>query len=112
MTTMTASCPKCAPSCPNRGRRALARPAHLCRARGDRRCRCHIGARTRLARLTLSLRPLLVADVPHPGRSRLQSLFERQAPQQAPLRPQAPPFTSSAALSSSFRTGNGYERHF
>lgn len=107
----------CSASCSERRclghrRRAQARPPHLCRARGDRRCRCHVAARPRLAQLRLAQLPLLpTAEKLHPDAAGVQAMIRTQAPQIAPLRPQAPPFSLSAALQTGFRTGNGYENY-
>ncbi|MCG6111414.1 MAG: hypothetical protein MEQ74_04390 [Paracoccus sp.] len=63
-----------------RARAATTRPAHLCRGRGDRACRCHLSARPRHAR-----------PAPRPAPRVADAWARRDQPDRAPARPQAPP---------------------
>ena len=64
-------------------RKPATRPAHLCRGRGGRGCRCHVSARPRLARAPRAhLPPREVARDPR---------RHDQTPHRQPHRPQAPP---------------------
>ncbi|TJZ90467.1 hypothetical protein FA743_15085 [Paracoccus gahaiensis] len=79
------SCPhaRSAPQACAPDRRVATRPAHRCRGRGDRACRCHVTARPRLAR---------PVPLPRPHRNwHLAAPTRRDLPDLAPLRPQAPP---------------------
>ncbi len=68
-------------------RRVTARPAHLCRGRGDRPCRCHVTARRRLARPMRPGAGHALRWRPSPEDLPLPMLVLHIAPQ----RPQAPP---------------------
>ncbi len=59
-------------------RKAAIRPAHMCRGRGGRGCRCHVRAR-----------PAMTAAVPTPPRDLRPAI--PPAPHKAPQRPQGPP---------------------
>ncbi|WCQ99759.1 hypothetical protein [Paracoccus aestuarii] len=64
-----------------RARVETTRPAHRCRGRGDRACRCHVDARPALSR--------------PPAPPRILTLPRRDRPAVVPLTPQAPPFRPS-----------------
>ncbi|WP_146038652.1 MULTISPECIES: hypothetical protein [Paracoccus] len=81
--------------CRHSRRRPLRRPAHLCRGRGDRACRCHQDARPAVAR------PLCAP------RRDPRALIAAQFPWWAPLRPQAPP----RFLNPSLGTHSGNTHH-
>ncbi|MCV2446601.1 MULTISPECIES: hypothetical protein [Paracoccus] len=68
-------------------RKATPRPAHLCRGRGGRGCRCHAGARRRLARPVLAGNghPLRWRPAPEDPPPVMRVLHD------PPQRPQAPP---------------------
>lgn len=63
-------------------RKPASRPAHLCRGRGGRGCRCHAGARRQLAGPGHVLRWRPAPDDPPPGIAALHD---------PPQQPQAPP---------------------
>lgn len=65
-------------------RKAAPRPAHLCRGRGGRGCRCHAAARRQLAGPGHVLRWRPAPDDPPPGIAALHDPPQRQ---QAPPRP-------------------------
>ncbi|MGN7870470.1 hypothetical protein ACTJI6_16520 [Paracoccus sp. 22332] len=79
-------------------RRPLRRPAHLCRGRGDRACRCHQDARPAVARPRRSLR----LD----PRALIAALF----PRQPPMRPQAPPRFLNPSRILGTISGNHHDR--
>ncbi|QIR85758.1 hypothetical protein [Paracoccus sp. AK26] len=84
--------------CCQDARRALRRPAHLCRGRGDRACRCHQDARPAAARPIRALR----IDP--------RALIAAQLPRQAPLRPQAPPRFLNPSCTPCTISGNRHDR--
>lgn len=66
-----------------RPRRAAVRPAHLCRGRGGRGCRCHQQGRRRVARAPLAFL------APEP--SEIAPLRPAETAAWPPRRPQGPP---------------------
>ncbi len=80
-------------------RRPLRRPAHLCRGRGDRACRCHQDARPGLVRPRRALR------------TDPRALIAAQFPRQAPTRPQAPPRFLNPSCTLRMISGNNHDRH-
>ena len=86
-----------------RPRRAPVRPAHLCRGRGGRGCRCHQRDRGLAARAPVTLRAR-DADL-------LPVLQPAEAAADPPGRPQAPPFRLFGSDETWNREGLSWHNH-
>ena len=82
-------------------RKAATRPAHLCRGRGGRGCRCYTGPR----RSRFRTDPAVVAGPGLPPLRLHPGWPVAAAPAMAPQSPQAPPVLISETLSHGFRSG-------
>jgi len=109
MTKTAATCQQTNRKCPAHRRNVAMRAQHLCRGRGDRRCRCHIAARPRLARLSLHDLPFVpLAEQSRPNVNGWLCIQRMQPPVSQPRRPQAPPFSVSEPLNIDFGTGKNH----